>query len=69
MAAFKKTKEVCATKHFEAPKKGDERYRFFGFKIHARPVHGPVLWERGGRVYTERQVREITDNEILPENS
>jgi hypothetical protein len=25
------------------------------FKILLRPEHGPVLWTRGGRVYTEAQ--------------
>lgn len=33
----------------------DQRLRKFGFKIHARPDHGPPLWEREGRVYSQSE--------------
>ena len=33
----------------------DAFLREFGFRIESRPTHGPVLWRRGEKVYTERE--------------
>ena len=33
----------------------DALLRKHGYAIHARPRCGPVLWERGGKVYRERE--------------
>ncbi len=39
----------------------DQALRRFGFTIHARPRKGPVLWGKGGRIFTEAEALVICD--------
>lgn len=42
----------------------DARLRSFGFRIVSRPRDGEALWERGGRLYTQREAVVWVAHEI-----
>jgi hypothetical protein len=43
---------------------GDARLRRFGFRIRARPRAGEPVWERGGRLYPQREAERLVLREL-----
>lgn len=37
--------------------RGDSLLREWGFQIHARPADGAAVWQRAGKLYTDRDAR------------